>query len=422
MSEKMIVGKGTIFSRNPDETGLNNNSLVIGSSGAGKSVSIIVPFLLHTNESSVICSLSKRRVADQFIPYYKKMGYRVIDMNFEQPEKSEMCYDPIAYLCSTEDIAHLSSALVMSDSRKATSKADPYWDSTSINLLNALISMTMIFEEDATMDDVLRNADLLRIKPGCNHIETTLDDKFDLIVERDPHGFCANNWLVFSTLDSTKTASCIISSLQTILSTVFTSGLRSQISKKKCIDIERIGEEQTALFITTSAMNTALYTFVNLFYGQIFRSLFTKAQHSPGYKLPVRVSMCYDDFAVGGVAVKDFAEYTSIVREANMDFLLLLQSESQLVEAYGEFGSKTIMNNIDTTVFLGCNEYETAKLVSLKANIPVDEVLWQPVGSLICFRRGSRPILTERYDTYHDRKYIELMMLQDDKKREMRCL
>lgn len=422
MSEKMIVGKGTIFSRNPDETGLNNNSLVIGSSGAGKSVSIIVPFLLHTNESSVICSLSKRRVADQFIPYYKKMGYRVIDMNFEQPEKSEMCYDPIAYLCSTEDIAHLSSALVMSDSRKATSKADPYWDSTSINLLNALISMTMIFEEDATMDDVLRNADLLRIKPGCSHIETTLDDKFDLIVERDPHGFCANNWLVFSTLDSTKTASCIISSLQTILSTVFTSGLRSQISKKKCIDIERIGEEQTALFITTSAMNTALYTFVNLFYGQIFRSLFTKAQHSPGYKLPVRVSMCYDDFAVGGVAVKDFAEYTSIVREANMDFLLLLQSESQLVEAYGEFGSKTIMNNIDTTVFLGCNEYETAKLVSLKANIPVDEVLWQPVGSLICFRRGSRPILTERYDTYHDRKYIELMMLQDDKKKEMRCL
>jgi len=267
---------------------------------------------------------------------------------------------------------------------------------------------------------VLRNADLLRIKPGCSHIETTLDDKFDLIVERDPHGFCANNWFVFSTLDSTKTASCIISSLQTMLSTIFTSGLRNQISRKKCIDIEGIGEERTALFITTSAMNTALYTFVNLFYGQIFRSLFTKAQHSPGYRLPVRVSMCYDDFAVGGVAVKDFAEYTSIVREANMDFLLLLQSESQLVEAYGEFGSKTIMNNIDTTVFLGCNEYETAKLVSLKANIPVDEVLWQPVGSLICFRRGSRPIFTERYDTFRDRKYMELMMLQGDKKKEMR--
>lgn len=420
MSEKMIAGKNAIFSRDSDETGLNNNSLVIGSSGAGKSVSIIVPFLLHTHESSVICSLSKRRVADQFIPYYKKMGYKVIDMNFEQPEKSEMCYDPIAYLCSTEDITHLSSALVMSDNRKATSKADPYWDSTSVNLLNALISMTLIFEEDATMEDVLRNADILRIKPGCSHIETTLDDKFNLIVERDPHGFCANNWLVFSTLDSTKTASCIISSLQTMLSTIFTSGLRSQIRKKKCIDIEKIGEERTALFITTSAMNSALYTFGALFFGQIFRSLFIKAQRSPGYRLPVRVSMCYDDFAVGGVAVKNFAEYTSIVREANMDFLLLLQSESQLVEAYGEFGSKTIMNNIDTTVFLGCNEYETAKLVSLKANIPVDEVLWQPVGSLICFRRGSRPIFTERYDTFRDRKYMELMMLQGDKKKEMR--
>ncbi len=415
MSEKMIVGKDAIFSRDSNDTGLNNNCLVIGSSGSGKSVSMIAPFLLHTHDSSVICSLSKRKVADQFIPYYKKMGYKVIDMNFEQPEKSEMCYDPIAYICSTEDIAHLSTALVMSDSRKATSKADPYWDSTSINLLNALISMTMIFEENATLEDVLRNADLLRIKTGCSHIETTLDDKFDLIVERDPHGFCANNWLVFNTLDSTKTASCIISSLQTMLSTTFTSGLRSQIRMKKCIDIEKIGEEKTALFITTSAMNSSLYTFVNLLYGQIFRSLFTKAQHSPEYRLPVRVSMCYDDFAVGGVAVKDFAEYTSIVREANIDFMLLIQSESQLIEAYGEFGSKTIENNIDTTVFLGCNEYETAKIVSLKANIPVDEVLWQPVGSLICFRRGTRPIFTERYDTYKDRKYIELQKLHSNR-------
>ena len=64
---------------------------------------------------------------------------------------------------------------------------------------------------------------------------------------------------------------------------------------------------------------------------------------------------------------------------------------------------------------LGCNEYETAKIVSLKANIPVDEVLWQPVGSLICFRRGTRPIFTERYDTYKDRKYIELQKLHSNR-------
>ena len=136
----------------------------------------------------------------------------------------------------------------------------------------------------------------------------------------------------------------------------------------------------------------------------------------PMYKLPVHVNCVYDDFAVGGVAVKDFPEYTSIVREANIDFTILLQSESQLIEAYGEYGAKTILNNIDSYCFLGCNDYETAKIVSLKANIPIDEVLWQHVGNVIVFRRGIHPIFTERYNTYEDQRYIQ--MIESSKRKE----
>lgn len=403
-NERMILGKGAIYSTDP-ETGITNNVVVVGSSGSGKTVSVIIPKLLETTESSILCSVSKRRVVDQYAPLFKKRGYKVLDLNFAEPEKSTICYDPIQYLTSTEDVAYISSALIMSDGRKANSKADPYWDSTSENLLNAIICMTLATEEHATMDDVLRNIDKLRIKSGGSHIETTLDDIFEVICENDPYGFCAVNWMVFSTLDSTKTASCILSSLQTMMASIFTTGLRKQIAKKPCIDIESIGKEKTALFITCSAMNPALNTFVNIFYAQVFKTLFETAQKMPDYKLPVRVSMLYDDFAVGGT-VKDFDQYSSIIREANMDYCILIQSETQLIERYGDFGAKTILNNTDTYVFLGCNDYDTARAVSLRADVPVETVLSMPIGKEIIFRRGSKPVFTQRYDTYEDERYI----------------
>lgn len=413
--ERIILGKNAIY-RTDSDTGITNNIVVVGSSGSGKTVSVIIPKLLETTESSIICSVSKRRVADQYIPLFRKRGYRVLDLNFSEPERSMICYDPIQYIHSTEDIAYLSSALIMSDARKANSKADPYWDSTAENLLNAVICMTLATKEHATMDDVLRNIDKLRIKSGSNHIETTLDDVFNEICENDPYGFCAVNWLVFSTLDSTKTASCILSSLQTMMASIFTTGLRRQIARRRCVDIESIGTEKTALFITCSAMNPALNTFVNIFYAQIFKTLFETAQKMPDYKLPVRVSMLYDDFAVGGT-VKDFEQYSSIIREANMDYCILIQSETQLIERYGNFGAKTILNNTDTYVFLGCNDYDTARSVSLRADVPVETVLSMPIGKEIIFRRGSKPVFTCRYNTYEDERYIAVNSVTEFMKR-----
>ena len=401
--ERMILGKDAIFSTNTTETQITNNIICVGSSGAGKTTSVIIPKLLETTESSLVCSVSKRRIVDEFIPLFKKRGYKVIDINFAQPEKSTVTFDPLQYITSEEDIAYLSSALIMND-RKANSKADPYWDTTSINLINSIISMTLMTEENATMHDVLKNIDALRISGGCsNHIETTHDGVFNQICKADPNGFCATNWMVFNQLDSTKTASCILSSLQTMMTTIFTTGLRKQIATKPCVDIESIAKEKTVLFITTSPMNPVLNTIVDLFYGQIFKTLFETAMECSDYKLPVRVSMLFDDFGVG--TVKDFDQYTSIIREANMDYTILLQSESQLVERYGS-SAKTILNNTDSYEFLGCNDIDTARNVSIRANVPVEDVLSLPIGKQIIFRRGCKPIFTERYPTFEDERYI----------------
>ena len=57
MEELLIMGKDAVFSREPNFNEVNTNCVVVGSSGSGKTVSIIEPYLLHTKESSIICSL-----------------------------------------------------------------------------------------------------------------------------------------------------------------------------------------------------------------------------------------------------------------------------------------------------------------------------------------------------------------------------
>ena len=56
MKERMILGRDAIFSMDTTETGITNNVAVVGSSGSGKTVSVIMPKLLETTESSIVCA------------------------------------------------------------------------------------------------------------------------------------------------------------------------------------------------------------------------------------------------------------------------------------------------------------------------------------------------------------------------------
>ena len=57
---------------------------------------------------------------------FRQRGYEVLDMNFIEPGKSNVCYDPMAYVKSYADITFLARSIVMANARKEKSNADPY--------------------------------------------------------------------------------------------------------------------------------------------------------------------------------------------------------------------------------------------------------------------------------------------------------
>lgn len=404
--DRMILGENAVYSTNCSKTGLNNNVLVCASSGAGKSVSIMEPRLLETFNSSLVVTVTKRRLVDKYKEVFKERGYNVLDLNFVAPEASMVAYDPLAYINSYSDITFLAEAVVKSNHRKESSHADPYWDEAGTSLLSSLIAYVLMTEDKPSFASVLKLVDGLNVQESGSGITTSMDAKFERIAKKDSNCFAVTCWNSFKILPI-RTAGCVYGTLNTTIDTIFSPELRKMISDKKNIDFEQLATKKTILFVSTSAVNPSLHCFVNMFYSQMFKQLFEYAESLPSGKLPIPVSVLCDDFATGS-KIQNFPEYISIFREKQISVVLLCQSESQLERMYGYEDAITIINNCDSYVYMGGMDLKTGQNISMRLNAPLEDVLYMPVGQEIIFRRGSRPLVTTRIDLSNHKEYQKI--------------
>ena len=400
-SERIILGNDCIYSSDSKKTGLNKNVLVVGGAGSGKTVSYVEPALMETlrteRPSNKIVILTKRRIANKYIPLYKAAGFNVLDLNFANPDAGNCIYDPMAYIKSEEDISEVAHSIVMANERKEHSNADPFWDEGAESLLGAEMGLTFMTLDNPTFADVLElHYNLKFEESGCG-ISTSLDTIFEKIEELAPDCYALSCWKTFKEA-APKTAKSIYVSMNTTLK-AFTASIR---------DFEKFAHKKSILFITTSPVKKSLHSLANIFVSQAITELFGIAEEQLSGRLPIPIDIIFDDFATGA-KVADMPEKLSICREKGLAFLgILLQSEAQLRKMYGEFGAVEIIDNCDSYVFMGGNNYDTARAISLKVNIPIEEILWMPVGQVIVFRRGQKPIITSRYNVFEDEFYKKI--------------
>lgn len=403
--DRLILGENAIFSTDCSKTGVNNNVIVCGTSGCGKTMSVIEPQLLDTYETNLIVTVSKRKLVKKYKPLFEQRGYTVNELNFASPTESDIAYDPISYVRNTSDITFLAQALVKNGDT-ALKSVDPYWDDAAISLLSALIGLTMKTQPMPSFTHVLSLLDGLEIGGSDDQIEASLNKRFETLARKEPNHFAVRCWRTFSGLPR-RTASCVFSTLNTKLDTIFSTELRRMMMQDEKVNFRKLASRKSVLFVTTSAVNPSLHSFVNLFYAHAIKQLFEFAESRPNGKLPIPLRILCDDFATGG-RIQNFPEYISIFREKQISVTLLVQSESQLERMYGSSDATTIINNCDTYLYMGGMDIITGKSVSARIDVPLDEVLYMPVGQLIVFRRGQRPIRTERYNILNNQTYRTL--------------
>ena len=404
---RLILGQDADYSMDPDSTGLNNNVMVVGGPGTGKTYSIYEPYILEMlrdeKHANAAFEISKRRIFRQYAPQFTKKGVKVFDLNYMDPDQANCAYDPMDYIRGEEDIISLSKQIVLADSRKEHSHADPFFDDAACSLMCAEIGLILETTKRPTFADVLELHRQLEISESGYSVETTLDARFENLHRTHPGCFADRCWKTFKEA-AIRTARSIFVSLNATIDKVFTTSVCEAMKNKPHIDFRKFAQERSVLFITTSPINSALDVLANMVMGTMIRELCRYAESTRQGRLPIPATLAFDDMACTSV-LPDFPKQLANFREYRISSLILLQSESQLEGLYGRSGARTIIDSCDSYVYLGGNSVETAENISRRANIPLYDVLYQSVGNEIIFRRGTKPVFTKRYDIKSDELY-----------------
>ena len=409
-----ILADNHTVSNNTWLTGLNNNDLIIGPSGAGKTRGYVKPNFLQCNESMIVTD-TKGALCSDVRPVLEQQGYKIMEINLADCAASPYGYNPLAYIrrgkngnFSEQDILTLAACLVPIETAH-----DPYWELTARVYLESAISYVLeaLPEGECHMGSVVR----LVSEMGRGGKYKKLMDEMEVV---DPDSFALSRCRMSQSAveGADRTAACVFSFLTSKLSPFSFDGAKKLFTHPRKINIKRLGREKTAVFLTISDTDDSLYRLASLFYTQALHTLCGLADKSAGHRLKMPVRFYLDDFA-SNVVIADFDRIISVIRSRGIAASIIIQSLSQLESIYGHAKAMTILNNCDNVLCLGAGrDMETAKYISFQVNKPVSAVLNTPIEDAWLMTRGKPAERVKKYDLKSHRLYGRLPEAQAEAK------
>lgn len=407
-----ILAEGETVSNDTWVTNLNNNDLVVGSTGTGKTRYYVKPNLLQMCESAIVTD-TKGSLRKEVGPTLAAHGYRVIDIDFTDMAHSYGYnpFDAIRVDAATgkpneQDMMSLAYALVPLESYK-----EPFWDYAARNLLASYIGFVM--EELPQQERHIGS--IVELLAGT-HVKTSLDDAKGVteslladMASRKPQSFAARKWRAFeATTGADKMYASILGILSEKIDPFTFDGALHMFTSPERIDFKSLGCGKTAVFVTVSDTDRSMDRTVSLFYAQALQQLCRFADDEcAGSALPVPVRLYLDDFATN-CRIESFDKIISVIRSRNIAVSVVLQSITQLEALYTQAEATTIANGCDHWLYLGGQDVGTAEIIGVKARKTRETILDMPVDEAWLFERGKPAKQVRRYNLKRHNLYDQL--------------
>lgn len=393
---KRIFANGVDLSEDTRQTGLNNNVLVIGNSGCGKTGSYICSVLKNI-QSSVILQDVKGQLYGMFAADLRRRGYNVVKLDFTEPLKSRG-YNPLATVRRNGDGSVYEpdvKAIADSISPITSDPKEPIWDMCAAAMIEFMIAYTL--EAMPTeQHNMVTVTNLFR-----TYIQHQGDLYFLKWIKDNPDSISAR---LFAEIQANRVADKMFASYVGMASAHlqgFTmKAAKLILSKSDPIDLADIGRRKTAVFIKVSDTEHNFDNIVSLFYTQTLQTLCREADSNRYGKLPVPVHLILDDFGSTSAFINNFDKNISTIRSRDIYASLIIQSLSQLQTMYDECAAKTIINNCDTLLFMGCNDPDTARMIADRTSRTVDNILCMPRNKVYVIMSGRKAMLADKIAPY----------------------
>ncbi len=342
-----------------------NHTLVIGTTGSGKTVSTIMPLIINLADASesMIINDSKGELLRKTNDYLINKGYKIKIINLREPTNSNFwnpLYLPYKYYKekNLEKTVELVNDFSYSLCQEVSAR-DPYWSESSASVLSGLCLALM--EDSKNKDEVHFNSIYnLLVEHGTKTLITkknSLDDYFD----SKEFGNLAKNYYATGGFAKGETRATIFSVLSSKLRIFNDVGIATMTSNTD-FELEDIGKEKTAVFLVIPDEKEARHILGSLFIDQAYQSLVKVAQEQKDGKLPIRVNYLLDEFA-NMPPIKSFSNKITVSRSRNIRFYLIIQDFDQLKEKYKE-QTGTIKSNCNNWIYLLTSDNDTAKEIS----------------------------------------------------------
>lgn len=359
---------------------LNTNVLVVGGSGAGKTLKYVQPNIMHMNSSYVVnykpdhCYQYEKyffRKLDKF----KDNGYKVKLFGIYDPIRS-LHYNPFKYIRKRhfkEDIGLIVDAIIANTS---SSFIDPFWIQMDEVLLKACIAVIFVRckDEEKNFSSLIEMIEIERdiegtLDPLFSELENLLNNDFSqtaipngeyIGIKKNEHYLAEDEIAIYkyavknyekykNTPNNTKKA--IIQSCLKRLNSFLDDDIL-ELTLFDEIELDKIGDERTVIFNIYHSYreNTVLSA---MLYTQTLNTLFSKTENGEKLKCPVHFMM--DGFAETGY-IPQFPTFliNSTAKNRGVSISICINSILQLRQMYKDKQAEEIISSCcDTLLFLG---------------------------------------------------------------------
>ena len=403
----------------------NNNTVVVGGSGSGKTRFFVLVNALFARCSMFIldCKGEILRVVGWFL---KKRGYEIKVLDLIDMSKSH-CFNPLVYLDNDNDIQRMVTIFFKSTTPKGSQTNDPFWDTAASMLLSAIL-FYLKYEAPPEEQNFSMVMEMLRageVREDDDGYKSPLDELFDRLEMREPNHIAVKYYKNYRS-GSGKTLKSIQITLAARLEK-FNLPEVAALTATDEMDLCAMGEKKVALFARIPDHDTSFNFLVSMLYSCTFQQLFRLADEKYRGGLPMPVHFIMDEFANVSLP-DDFDKLLATMRSRNIFVSIILQNIAQLKNLF-EKAWESILGNCDTFLYLGGNESGTHKMIAEsylgKETIDTNtygkssgrngnystnyqtagrdlmdaaEIRMLDNGKAMLFIRGERPIIDDKYD------------------------